>query len=167
MFELDTFKGTLFGISLHLCWASTLINITLWPYYYYGYDIFLTICFYYFNYLYMRGRQYALMNAGTHRAQRFLWKLGLQAVITHLMWVLGFELSSSGRAVCALNHWAPSPAWDHVLRKQDIRFSNTFLIPVMENKMSLLALLGACWLCCNNSNSHSNALPLSFFFLVE
>ena len=31
-------------------------------------------------------------------------ELELHAVVSHLIWVLGIELRSSGRTVCALNH---------------------------------------------------------------
>ena len=35
---------------------------------------------------------------------QILLELGLQAVVSHLMWVLGVELRFSGKAVCTLNY---------------------------------------------------------------
>jgi hypothetical protein len=37
-------------------------------------------------------------------------RIPLQMVVNHTMWLLGFELRTSGRAVSAFNHWATSPA---------------------------------------------------------
>lgn len=37
-------------------------------------------------------------------------ELGLQAVVRSCIWELGTKLWSSGRAMCALNHWAISAA---------------------------------------------------------
>ena len=39
-----------------------------------------------------------------------LLELELQSAVSHLMWGLGTELKSSGRAVCTLNSGAISPA---------------------------------------------------------
>lgn len=36
-------------------------------------------------------------------------ELQFQAAVSHLMWVPGIELRSSGRLLLALNHWAASP----------------------------------------------------------
>lgn len=44
------------------------------------------------------------MNVGAHRGQRFPLELGLQAAVNYLIWVLGIELRSSGRAVYTFNH---------------------------------------------------------------
>lgn len=38
-------------------------------------------------------------------------ELKLQVVVSHLVWVPGMDLGSSGRAVGKLNCWAVSPAW--------------------------------------------------------
>lgn len=35
---------------------------------------------------------------------RFPRELGLQAIVSHLIWVPGIKLGSSERAVCVLNH---------------------------------------------------------------
>ena len=52
-------------------------------------------------------------NANAHRSQRsevtvqtcqIPLELASQAAVRHLIWALGIELRSSGRAVCALNH---------------------------------------------------------------
>jgi hypothetical protein len=50
-----------------------------------------------------------------------------RAGASHLIWVLGFELRSSGRVICALNHWATSPGWSTLLKKLPI-LSTIFLI---------------------------------------
>lgn len=36
-------------------------------------------------------------------------ELGLQAIVSHLVWVLGIKLGSFGRAVSAVNHWTLYP----------------------------------------------------------
>ena len=49
----------------------------------------------------------------THRGQRRmldLLELELQAVVSIFMRVLGTELGSTSRVLCALNHWVISPA---------------------------------------------------------
>lgn len=56
-------------------------------------------------------------NASVHRGSRcqLPQELGLQAVVSHLMWVLGIELRFSGSIGSALNHGATSPAPKAVL----------------------------------------------------
>ena len=55
--------------------------------------------------MYVR-RGYVCMNVSSCRSQmcEIPLELGLKTVVSHLMWVLGIELRTSGRAVCALNH---------------------------------------------------------------
>jgi hypothetical protein len=56
--------------------------------------------FYYFNYVYVvveERRGYTLMC-------QISLELGLQAVGSHLTWVLGIKLGFSGKAICVLNH---------------------------------------------------------------
>ena len=65
---------------------------------------FLKICsFFFFNYVYVEERVCAHKCRCPQRCQIPL-ELRLGAVVSHLIWVLGLELRSSGRALCALNH---------------------------------------------------------------
>jgi hypothetical protein len=56
------------------------------------------------------GGLFVHMNASAHRAQRgeSPLELGLQAVVSHLLWVLGLKCRTSGRAVCAFLTTGPS-----------------------------------------------------------
>lgn len=56
--------------------------------------------------------------------------LKLQAVLSHLMWVLGILLGSSVRAVSALNHWTIFPAHNKYL-KVNISYYSAFVMKML------------------------------------
>lgn len=47
---------------------------------------------------------YAWRSAGARGDQKWLLELEFQAVVSHLMWLLGTELRSSSGAASTLNH---------------------------------------------------------------
>ena len=58
------------------------------------------------------------MEAG--RRHRILLELELHAVVGHILWVLGSETGTSGRAVSTLNHGAISLAHITIINMCDI-----------------------------------------------
>ena len=62
-----------------------------------------------------------------------------QMVVSHLMWLLGIEFGTSGRAVSALNHWAISPA--HIFYSLETAKKSFWGLHILICEMHMISFL--------------------------